>query len=110
MEIKGLSNESIEFVFKTDNTLTPSVNYYEEKVKLRFTGSVLKKKQELTFIKKFQIFMWSMKKPAIIKLVVIQHWKMRYLKLLNLKKTLTLTNENILVIELDLIDMKIFTS
>ena len=45
MEIKGLSNESIEFVFKTDNTLTPSVNYYEEKVKLRFTGSVLKKKQ-----------------------------------------------------------------
>ena len=54
--------------------------------------------------------MWSMKKPAIIKLVVIQHWKMRYLKLLNLKKTLTLTNENILVIELDLIDMKIFTS
>ena len=30
--------------------------------------------------------MWSMKKPAIAKLVVIQHWKMRYLKLLNLKK------------------------
>ena len=30
--------------------------------------------------------MWSMKKPAITKLVVIQHWKMRYLKLLNLKK------------------------
>ena len=27
------------------NTLTPSVNYYEEKVKLRFKGSVLQKKQ-----------------------------------------------------------------
>ena len=54
--------------------------------------------------------MWSMKKRVITTLVVIQHWKMRYLKLLNFKKTLTLTNTKILVMELDLIDMNICTS
>ena len=44
MEIKGMSNESFEVVSKTDNTLTPSVNYYGEKVRLRFVGSVLQQK------------------------------------------------------------------
>ena len=29
---KGLSNESLEVVSKTDNTLTPLVNYYGDKV------------------------------------------------------------------------------
>ena len=38
---KGLSNESIEVVSKTDNTLTPSINYYRDKARLKFTGSVL---------------------------------------------------------------------
>ena len=38
---KGLSNESLEVVSKTDNTLTPSVNYYGDKVRLRFTESIL---------------------------------------------------------------------
>ena len=41
---KGLSNESLEVVSKTDNTLTPSVNYYRDKARLRFTGSVLQQK------------------------------------------------------------------
>ena len=41
---KGLSNESHEVVSKTDNTLTPSVNYYRNKVRLRFTESVLQQK------------------------------------------------------------------
>ena len=36
-----MSNESLDVVFTTSNTLTRSVNYYGEKVKLRFTGSVL---------------------------------------------------------------------
>ena len=39
-----MSNESFEVVSKTDNTLTPSVNYYGEKVRLRFVGSVLQQK------------------------------------------------------------------
>ena len=43
---KGLSNESLEVVSTTGNTLTPSVNYYGDKVRLRCTGSVL---QEKTF-------------------------------------------------------------
>ena len=33
------------------NTLTPSVNYYEEKIKLRFKGSLLQKKS-VTYIHK----------------------------------------------------------
>ena len=41
---KGLSNENLEVVSKTDNTLTPSINYYGDKVRLRFKGSVLQQK------------------------------------------------------------------
>ena len=39
-----MSNESLEVVSKTDNVLTPSVNYYGDKVRLRFTGNVLIKR------------------------------------------------------------------
>ena len=41
---KGLSNESLEVVSTSSNTLTPSVNYYREKARLKFTGSVLQQK------------------------------------------------------------------
>ena len=41
---KGLSNESLEVVFTSSNTVTPSFNYYEHKVRLRFTGSALQQK------------------------------------------------------------------
>ena len=41
---KELSNESLEVVSRTDNTLTPSIYYYGDKVTLRFTGSVLQQK------------------------------------------------------------------
>ena len=41
---KGLSNESLEVFSTSDKSLTPSVNYYEDKVRLRFTGSVLQQK------------------------------------------------------------------
>ena len=41
---KGLSNESIEVDSTSDNTLTLSVNYYEDKLRLRFTGNVLQQK------------------------------------------------------------------
>ena len=33
-----------EVVSKMDNTLTPSINYYGDKVRLKFTGSVLQQK------------------------------------------------------------------
>ena len=36
---RGLSNESLEVVSKKDNALTPSVNYYRDKVRLRFAGN-----------------------------------------------------------------------
>ena len=38
---KGLPNKSLEVVSISDNTLTPSTNYYGDKARLRFTGSVL---------------------------------------------------------------------
>ena len=41
---KGLPNESLENVSTTRNTLTPSVNYYGDKIRLSFTGSVLQQK------------------------------------------------------------------
>ena len=41
---KGLSNESVEVVSASDNILTPSVNYYKDKARLTFTGSVLQQK------------------------------------------------------------------
>ena len=43
-ESKGLSNGSLEVVSTSSNTLTPSVNYYREKARLKFTGSVLQQK------------------------------------------------------------------
>ena len=49
---KGLSNEILEVVSTSDKTLTPSVNYYGDKVRLRFTRSVLQQKQLHTVIKK----------------------------------------------------------
>ena len=39
-----MSNESLKVVSKTENILTPSISYDEEKVRLRFTGSVLQQK------------------------------------------------------------------
>ena len=43
-ESKGLSNESLEVVSTSSNILTLSVNYYREKARLKFTGSVLQQK------------------------------------------------------------------
>ena len=38
---KGLSNESLEVISTSDNTLTASVNYYGDIARLKFTGSFL---------------------------------------------------------------------
>ena len=44
MDIKGLSNNNLEVVSTSNNTLTPSINYYVDKVRLQFTGDVLQQK------------------------------------------------------------------
>ena len=41
---KGLSNESLEVVSTSSNTLNPLINYHGDKVRLRFTGSILQHK------------------------------------------------------------------
>ena len=52
-ESKGVSNENFEVVSMSNNTLTQSINYYEDKARSRFTGSVLQQKKQLhTAIKK----------------------------------------------------------
>ena len=39
MAIKRLSNESIKLPTTTNNILTPELNYYGTKTKIKFTGS-----------------------------------------------------------------------
>ena len=41
---KRLPNESLEAVSASSNTLNPLINYYGDKVRLKFTGSVLQQK------------------------------------------------------------------
>ena len=41
---KGLSNESLEVISTSDNTLTASANYYGDRARLKFTGSFLQQK------------------------------------------------------------------
>ena len=58
---KGLSNEILEAVSTSDNTLTPSVSYYKDKAKLKFTGSVLQQKTVTYSHLKKKNFMWLTK-------------------------------------------------
>ena len=48
---KGLSNEILEVVSRSDHTLIPSINCYGEKVRLKFNGSILQQKKFHTNIK-----------------------------------------------------------
>ena len=41
---KGSSNESLDLISTSGNTLTPSINYYGWEVRLKLTGSVLQQK------------------------------------------------------------------
>ena len=43
--LKRLSNESLEVVSTSDHTSSPSISYYGDKVRLKFTGSVLQQKR-----------------------------------------------------------------
>ena len=39
---KGLSNESVKPLTTSDNSLTPALNYYGSKKRVKFAGSCLK--------------------------------------------------------------------
>ena len=39
---KGLSSESLKAISTSDNGLTPALNYYGSKTRVKFTGSCLK--------------------------------------------------------------------
>ena len=49
---KGLSNESIKPPATTNNSLTPELNYYGTKTKIKFTGSCLKQSSQIFTHKK----------------------------------------------------------
>ena len=42
LQSKGISNESIKPPTKSDNSLTPELNYYGAKTRVKFTRSCLK--------------------------------------------------------------------
>ena len=49
---KGLFNESIKLLTTADNSLTPELNYYGTKTKIKFTGSCLKQSSRIFTHKK----------------------------------------------------------
>ena len=49
---KGLSNERIKLPITTNNSLTPELNYYGTKTKIKFTGSCLKQSSHIFTHKK----------------------------------------------------------
>ena len=49
---KGLSNESIKPPTTTNNSLTPELNYYGTKTKIKLTGSCLKQSNHIFTHKK----------------------------------------------------------
>ena len=54
---KGLSNKSIKPPTASDNSLTPELNYYGTKIKIKFTGSYLKQSDHIfTHKKVFNIY------------------------------------------------------
>ena len=49
---KGLSNKSITPPTISDNSLTPKLNYYGTKIKIKFTGSCFKQSDHIFTHKK----------------------------------------------------------
>ena len=55
---KGLSNESIKPLTTTNNSLTPELNYYGTKTKIKFTRSCLKQSSHIfTYKQVINIYM-----------------------------------------------------
>ena len=46
---KGLSDESIKPPTTSDNSLTPTLNYYGTKTRVKFTGSCLKQSNKISY-------------------------------------------------------------
>ena len=57
---QGLSNESLEVVSRSNNNLTPAINYYGERKRLKFTRSVLQQKRVIYSHKKSSKYLCSL--------------------------------------------------
>ena len=95
---KGLSNESLEVISIPNNTLTPSINYYGDKARLKFTGSVLQQKT-VTYSHKKVVNLY------IVYEITNFHSTNNYHTLTNALKTQISTNVNIQDMGLDLMVM-----
>ena len=105
---KGLSAESIKQPTTSDSSLTPRLNYYGNKVRVKFTGSCLKQ----------PIILYTHSNIVNIYIVYelgasTSHNDDLTLKnclfgAVTLTQTQTLINMNILVMELDLIEDQVF--
>ena len=108
MEFKGLSPESIRPPTTSDNSLTPTLNYYGPKIRVKFTKSCLKQSRiSYTHGKIVNIYIVyelgastsSANDPTI---------KNCLFGAVTLTKNAGLVNMDILVMELDLIEDQVF--
>ena len=105
---KGLSNESIKAISTSDNSLNPTLSYYDTKIRVKFTGGCLKQpKISYTHGKVVNIYIVyelgassSNNSDPTIKNCLFDVG--------TLKKTQILINMGIPVMELDLIEEEVF--
>ena len=105
---KGLSDEKINSIKTSDCGINPYLSCYNiNKIRVRFDGSCLNEDQSILPFKgivNIHIVYEIGNTFNISVFPALEH----YLELLNSIKTLILTNIDILAIELDLLDMKVF--
>ena len=105
---KGLSAESIKPPTTSDNSLTPELNYYGTKTRVKFTGSCLKQsKISYTHGKLVNIYIvYALgASNSHINDPTLKHF---LFGAVTLTKMQTLINMDILVMELDLIEEEVF--
>ena len=108
MAIKGLSNESIKQLTTNNNSLTPELNYYGTKTKIKFTGSSLKQPSHTITYKKLVSIYVVYELAASSSHIRDPTLKFVYLVRLLQLEMQTLKNTNILVMVLDLIEDQVF--
>ena len=77
---KGLSDETITPYATSDNSLTPLIDHYGSKVRVKFTGSYLKQPNKLRYDKGHKENIYTVYILVLLVLTItIPHWKNVYL-------------------------------
>ena len=75
--LKGLFNETIDFVTASNYSITPKLNCYDNKIRVEFSGSYLKE-DKATYAHRKIVNIYTHYEITIIttfKSAVIQHWE-----------------------------------